>query len=98
MILICGIPSESPLRMVLARLEAMNADFVLFNQRDSARSDLWFALENGAVRGEFVIAGCTCSLEALTAVYPRLMDDRLLPELADEPPGSPSRAACCMKP
>lgn len=94
MILICGIPSESPLRMVLARLEAMNADCVLFNQRDFARSDLWFAIENGAVRGEFVVAGCTYSLEAFTAVYPRLMDDRLLPELADEPADSPQRIHC----
>jgi ATP-grasp domain-containing protein len=94
MILICGIPSESPLRMVLHRLEEMGAEYVLFNQRDFAISDIWFEIEDGEVRGELRIAERTYNLQDFTGVYPRLMDDRLLPELSDEPEDSPLRTFC----
>ena len=33
MILLCGIPSEPPLRLVAERLEAAGAQAVMFNQR-----------------------------------------------------------------
>jgi hypothetical protein len=94
MILVCGIPSESPLRMVVARLEAMDADFVLLNQREALHCDLWFEIDMGHVRGELCLSGRTYDLENFTAVYPRLMDDRVLPELAGEPADSPLRTRC----
>lgn len=94
MILLCGIPSESPLRMVTARLEEMEAEFVMLNQRKFAECDVWFEIDGGKVRGELSIGGCRFPLEEFTAVYPRMMDDRLLPELEGEPADSPLRAQC----
>ena len=94
MILVCGIPSESPLRMVIARLEDMHADFVLLNQRESLNCDLWFEIDNGEIRGRLLISGHAYDLRDFASVYPRLMDDRLLPELAGEPADSPLRARC----
>lgn len=94
MILLCGIPSETPLRMVASRLEAMGSEFVLFNQREFEQSDLWYEVAAGEVRGELRIAGRTYNLQDFTGVYPRLMDDRCLPELANEAPGSPLRNYC----
>ena len=94
MILLCGIPSETPLRMVTSRLEAQGSEFVLFNQREFEHSDLWYEVAAGEVRGELRIAGHTYNLQDFTGVYPRLMDDRCLPELAKEPAGSLLRNYC----
>ena len=94
MILLCGIPSETPLRMVTNRLEEMGEEFVFFNQRDFAGCDIWFEIEDGEVRGELRIHDLTFRLDEFTGVYPRLMDDSLLPELADEPIDSPLRVNC----
>jgi hypothetical protein len=94
MILICGIPSETPLRMVINRLEEADAEFVLLNQRDFADCDIWFEIAEGEVRGELRIGERTYHLQDFTGVYPRLMDDRLLPELSNEPEHSPLRTYC----
>jgi hypothetical protein len=94
MILVCGIPSETPLRLVTAQLEALGAPYVLFNQREFAHSDLWFEVDQDAVRGELRLGDVTYRLEDFTAVYPRLMDDRALPELVELAPDSPLRVHC----
>ena len=94
MILLCGIPSESPLRMVASRLEEIGAEFVLLNQRDFVRSDVWYEIDNGQIRGELRIEGRTYRLEDFTGIYPRMMDDLQLPELTDEPADSPLRLRC----
>jgi len=93
-ILLCGIPSETPLRMVTNRLEEMGAEYVFFNQREFADCDIWFEIADCKVRGELRIRERTYKLEDFTGVYPRLMDDTLLPELSGEPEGSPLRAFC----
>ncbi len=94
MILVCGIPSETPLRLVTSRLEETGAPFVMLNQRKFANCDLWFEVTHEAIRGELRIGENSYRLEDFNAVYPRLMDDRALPELADEPPDSSLRKYC----
>ncbi|MFZ0685865.1 MAG: ATP-grasp domain-containing protein [Terriglobales bacterium] len=94
MILVCGIPSETPLRMVTARLDEMGVPFVMFNQRQFADCDVWFEVRRGEVSGELGIGDDRYLLQDFTAVYPRMMDDRALPELADELPDSRLRNYC----
>jgi glutathione synthase/RimK-type ligase-like ATP-grasp enzyme len=94
MILVCGIPSETMLRAVTAKLEEMEAPFVVFNQREFADSAIWYDVVGGRVGGEFSIAGRIYDLSTITAVYSRLMDDRSLPEVANAPSDSPLRAYC----
>jgi RimK-like ATP-grasp domain len=94
MILVCGIPSETPLRMVTSRLEETGAPFIMFNQREFTHSEIWFEISRAEVTGELRIAESTYKLQDFSAVYPRMMDDRFLPELFDEPPDSSLRTYC----
>jgi len=93
-ILLCGIPTEEPLRMVRVQLDKLGARYVLFNQRDFGSSKLSFAVDRGQVRGELHIRGSRYLLSSFQAIYTRLMDDRSLPELQDEPEDSPLRLVC----
>ena len=45
MILVCGIPSETPLRMVISHLESLGVPFLVFNQRQFATSAMWFEID-----------------------------------------------------
>jgi glutathione synthase/RimK-type ligase-like ATP-grasp enzyme len=94
MILLCGIPSETPLRMVTDRLDDRNADYILLNQRNFADCSINFEVAAGIVTGELRIGDATHKLEDFRAAYSRLMDDRCLPELAGEPENSPLRIRC----
>jgi len=88
MVLLCGIPSESPLALVGAQLRRLGVPHVFLNQRRFAYTDLWFALSNGHVSGRLSLDGRAYRLEDFRGVYTRLMDDRALPELKDEPEDS----------
>ncbi|HVJ53101.1 MAG TPA: hypothetical protein VM689_11585 [Aliidongia sp.] len=94
MILLCGIPSELPFRLVAARLEAAGAPFVTFNQRHVADCRVEIEIAAGAVRGIFQIEGVDHPLEGFRAVYARLMDDRHLPELEGLAEDAPARRHC----
>lgn len=91
MILVCGIPSEPPLALLLRELSELRAPVALFNQRRFDAASLDFRITNGVVDGSFQIEGGTHQLEAMQAVYVRLLDDADLPELCDEPSDSPRR-------
>ncbi len=94
MILLCGIPSETSLAMAERELERLGADYVMFNQRKAASMELGFELAGGEISGELKIDGSTYPLREFSGVYTRLMDDRFLPELREEPASSPLRAHC----
>src|SRR5690242_19885102 len=91
MILLCGIPSESPLAMVAAALDAMGARYRMLNQRKVAYYSIAWQIDGGYVDGTLRLENETHRLADIDGVYVRLMDDRLLPELRDEPEGSPAR-------
>jgi len=70
MILVCGIPSETPLRLVTSGLREIGADFVLFNQRQFADCEIWFEVGSQlagseAVRGELRIHDRTYGISPL---------------------------------
>jgi RimK-like ATP-grasp domain len=93
-ILLCGIPSETPLRMVADHLETLGLRYTWFNQRRTQDYALDWEVVAGEVRGELRLGGELHRLEDIIGVYVRLMDDRILPELAGEPEGSPARIRC----
>lgn len=92
MILVGGIPSEPPVALLLDALRANGTEHLLFNQREVARWTLRARADERGLHGELTRDGERHALERVTGVYTRLMDDRLLPELADEPPSSAARA------
>lgn len=91
MILLCGIPSETPLRLVAEHLREKGAPVVWFSQRKAAEMRLEFQVVDGRPEGMLHVNGDRYDLAQFTAVYTRLMDDRGLPELRGEPNDSPRR-------
>ncbi len=94
MVLLCGIPTEPPLAMVCQALNRLNTPTVIFNQRRFADASIRYEITAGRVSGWLEFEGCGYPLEAFTGVYVRFMDDRLLPEVVNEPPDSPLRSYC----
>jgi RimK-like ATP-grasp domain len=94
MIILAGIPSETPLAMVRKELESMNSEFLLFNQREFEHMSLDFCIENKQVIGTLQIRGTKYDLGDIQGMYMRMMDDSLLPEIEKEPPGSEKRLKC----
>jgi predicted ATP-grasp superfamily ATP-dependent carboligase len=94
MILLCGIPSETPMVMVQERLESLEASYLVLNQREFANCEIFFEINQGQVSGCLKIAGKAYPLENFRAIYTRMMDDRCLPELEQEPPDSQLRRYC----
>jgi glutathione synthase/RimK-type ligase-like ATP-grasp enzyme len=91
MILLCGIPSESPLALVREQLEQLHIPYVLFNQRRFQDTELAFEIQDGRIKGLMRVDGAAYRLEDFQGVYTRLMDDQMLPELKDEPQHSVMR-------
>lgn len=94
MILLCGIPSESPLELVRRELDRLGAPHLIFNQRRFADSTLEWELTAGVVAGDLRIGSRSYNLAEIRGVYTRLMDDTILPELEHSPPDSPLRRHC----
>lgn len=80
MILFCGIPSESPLRLVIETAERLSIPFVLFNQREAGYCNFHLEVRKGQASGEICIQGTDWPLHLFSGVYLRLMDYRDLPE------------------
>jgi hypothetical protein len=94
MILLCGIPSETPIRMVRKRLEELGADYLMLNQRDFEQCAISFEVCRGEVTGSLRVGDTTYPLDSFGSAYTRMMDDRSLPELREEAPDSPLRRYC----
>jgi glutathione synthase/RimK-type ligase-like ATP-grasp enzyme len=92
-ILLCGIPSESSQARLAAALDELGADYRVVNQRRVRSSSIQLELDGARVGGRLEHDGWSVALEAVTGIYLRFMDDRLLPELAREPDDSPARRA-----
>jgi hypothetical protein len=97
MILVCGIPTEPPIALLLRELRELCAPVAVFNQRHFDAASFDFEMSDGAIHGAFQIEDETHPLESVQAVYARLMDDCSLPELRDEAPGSPRRHGCAAR-
>src|SRR5262249_39691258 len=94
MILLCGIPSESPLRMVSECLGGAGTAYTMLNQRSFASSEISFDVDRGQCGGVLETGGVRYDLGEFSAVYTRMMDDRNLPELRGEPAQSALRSYC----
>jgi hypothetical protein len=98
MILVAGIPTERPTALVVEALESIGANYRCFDQLRSDSIGLTVeiagAKAGGAIGGTLVINGETTTLEEVTGVYLRLMDDNLLPGMAGLPPIDPRPARC----
>ena len=85
MILLCGIPSEPPLRAVIDAADTAGVEYVLFNQRESHHSDLMLDVESGNLTGIIRIRERNWPLESFGGVYVRLMEWNCVPENVPSP-------------
>ena len=92
MILLCGIRSEPPLALVAAELDRLGAEARWFDQRRALEMSLGFEVAGGGITGELADRDGRLPLDEVRAVYLRVMDDRLLPEVEHLPPEAPERA------
>jgi glutathione synthase/RimK-type ligase-like ATP-grasp enzyme len=77
-ILLCGIPSESPLAMVKGWLEELDVPYVLLDQRSFGDVEVELRVSDSNVTGELTIADECYSLENFVGVYTRLMESDLV--------------------
>lgn len=94
MILLAGIPTETPMALVRQALDELGAPYLVFHQRKFEATEVDFEIANGIPGGRLRLGRKKVRLEDVHAVYNRLMDDQTLPETRDEPPGSPRRLHC----
>lgn len=95
MIVLCGIPSEPPLRAVIDAAERGGIAHTVLNQREAHRTDLTVYERHGRVDGVLRIRGTEVPLDSIRGVYLRLTDQQTLPENRRRQGrwSSPSRAA-----
>jgi hypothetical protein len=94
MILLCGIPTETPLALVRDALDEMCAPYVFLNQRRFSEMKMLLEISAGHATGQLRVNGDSYALEDFTAVFSRMMDYRLLPELRNKADGSPEHRFC----
>ena len=98
MIVLAGIPDERPMALVAEALEAIGADYRVFDQRRFDAIDLTLEIGDadagGAIGGTLGLDGESVPLSSISAMYLRLMDDRFLPGIAELPAASPARVRC----
>lgn len=81
MILLCGIPSEPPMRLVSEAAARLDVPTVTFNQREAHLTDLYYEVDDGTVDGWLEVRGTRYPLSSFSGVFVRLMDPYELPEL-----------------
>ena len=80
MILLCGIPSEPPMRLVSEAAVRMDVPTVIFNQREAHLANLFYRVRDGAFEGWFEIQETRYPLDSFSGIFVRLMDPADLPE------------------
>jgi glutathione synthase/RimK-type ligase-like ATP-grasp enzyme len=94
MILLCGIPTESPMALVSEALESNGKRYVVLNQRKYSSMKMSLEINRGKPSGKLQLNGDSYSVDEFTGVFTRLMDFHHLPELKDAPVNSPELNFC----
>ena len=94
MILLCGIPTETPLALVANALDDLGEPYLVFNQRRFADARLEFCLLERRLSGSLWVQGQEWAFDAFTGVYNRMIDDQALPEVRNLGLNHPDRLRC----
>ncbi len=81
MIIICGIPSEPPIAMVVNALEQLGFAYSVLHQRRFMETSIEVDIVGARVSGHVTINGRSIACADVTGIYTRLIDWRILPEV-----------------
>jgi glutathione synthase/RimK-type ligase-like ATP-grasp enzyme len=91
MVLICGIPSESPVELLCIALEKQRTPYLMLNQRWISLADLNFRITGAKLTGILKYRDIEYPLEQFSGIYLRMMDETQLPELKGKPVNHPEK-------
>jgi RimK-like ATP-grasp domain len=98
MILVCGIPSETPVQLLIDELEIIRADFLVWNQRKFQQTQIQMQLHaDGSLSGTLKYEDKIYKLEDFKSVYTRLSDWATLPEIELDPDNQELKNECEIK-
>jgi glutathione synthase/RimK-type ligase-like ATP-grasp enzyme len=80
MILIAGLPGESPVRLVIEAAQEAKIPFVLFDQHKAHSYEMCLRCVDNRISGMLQIGGIDYLLDDFDGVYCRVMDYQFLPE------------------
>jgi hypothetical protein len=83
MVLLCGIPADSPFEMIADALEEKKIPFFILNQHDYEPFYIQYAIVNGKAEGELSIRNQSVDLNQVTGIYNRMTDVSFVPEYKD---------------
>lgn len=93
MVLIWGIPSESPIQRLLDELDMLEQPYLAVSQRHFADTDIQLTVDSsGTLGGTLTYQQQTYPLDSITGLYLRLTDDETLPEFKQLPADDPLRS------
>jgi hypothetical protein len=97
-IVIAGITGERPTTLLIEALDEIGANYRCFDQlrweATTMRLEIADATGGGAIGGTLGIEGETIQLAGVAGIFLRIMDDNLLPGIAEFPPAGGRRARC----
>jgi hypothetical protein len=80
-IVLCGIPSEPPLRLAIDAAVRAGIDHLVVNQRDAQRWELRLVTGTTGIGGALLVGGAEHDLAEVSGVYVRLTSPEELPEV-----------------
>ena len=84
-VLLFGIPSEAPLKLVTEALHRLRVDAHVVDQRQCESSRIEFRLDGDTLSGTLRVDNRTVQLASVAGVYVRLMDGAVLPGASESP-------------
>ena len=80
MILLWGVPTESPMALVAEAAERLAVPYTLLSQREAAHTGLRYSFDGKSLQGELEIRGRRFDFGEIDGLYLRCMEPALLPE------------------
>ncbi|MDQ4214741.1 hypothetical protein [Microbacterium capsulatum] len=90
-VVVWGVPSESPVALLLNALRDRNAEVTVLHPRRFAEQTVDVRVEAGELRGRIVDQGRSIDVRTVGGVYVRPIEPELLPELTGLPADHPQR-------
>jgi hypothetical protein len=74
MILLCGIPTETPIALVREALDSNGTRYVVLNQRKFSTMKMSLEISGGKPSGRLQLNGDGYSVDDFSGIFTRLMD------------------------